>query len=271
MLGHSSTLAAKTPAKPGDNILTVKDLAVHSEDGRAQVKPISFCVRAGEIVAFAGVAGNGQHELFEALSGLRLGTGRIHLNGCDISRCTIRQRRLAGLAYIPEDRRHTGLAVAAGIAENLLPGRQRRLPFAVYGWLRCAAIKTFAAAIVHRYRIQPARIDTSPGTLSGGNQQKLMLARELEHNSALLLVEQPTRGVDIGAGEFIHQQLLAARDRGTALVLVSSELSEIRRLADRILVMVDGRIIAERNAAALDEYELGRLLAGAADGAAALA
>ncbi|MEU3914002.1 ABC transporter ATP-binding protein [Streptomyces sp. NPDC029721] len=241
------------PGTPGPEVLTVTG-----------VRGVDLTVRAGEIVGIAGVAGNGQSELVEALAGLRpVGTGRIELAGHDITHAPPARRRAAGLAHIPEDRTAVGTAPTASVADNLAMGHHRRRLATRRGLLRPAVLRAHARTLIDRFGIKTPSPATPAGALSGGNLQKLLVGRELAHEAPLLLVEQPTRGVDIGAVRHIHDQLIAHRDAGHAVLLVSAELSEIRALSDRVLVMYEGRISASYTREEADERTLGLALAGA--------
>jgi general nucleoside transport system ATP-binding protein len=246
---------------PGEVVLSAQGLTVAGH-GKPALDDVSIEVRAGEVVGIAGVAGNGQTELVAAIAGLRaLDAGTVTVLGEDISRLSVRERRAAGLAHIPEDRAETGSAPGAKLADNLATGFQRRL--SRRGWLRPGEIRDHASAIVERFGVRAAHQDVPMRTLSGGNQQKAILGRELTHDAPVLLVEQPTRGVDIGAVVQIHERLIAYRDAGHALLLVSAELSEIRALADRVLVMYEGRVVASFTKEEATYEALGLAMAGA--------
>ncbi len=266
----------KGTARPGRTVLEVERLDLVDETGVARLKQVSLEVRAGEILGIAGVAGNGQSELLEVLAGIRAATGgTVRLDGrsLDISRTTNADgRRDARIAHVPEDRHRRGLVMPFAEWENSCLGYQREARFAGPALtLDRTAIRDLARASIERFDIRPPSCDLKTSNFSGGNQQKIVIAREMERDPELLLVGQPTRGVDIGAIEFIHQQIVALRDRGKAILLVSVELDEIQALSDRIVVMFDGRISGERPAGETDERELGLLMAGidpAARGAA---
>lgn len=244
------------PGTPADVVLEVSGLAT------AGVREAELTVRAGEIVGIAGVAGNGQSELVEALAGLRPVTaGRVTLRGGDITHASATERRLQGLAYVPEDRHAVGTAPAASVADNLAMGHHRT-SLSHRGLLPPASVQAHARRLIERFGIKAPTPDTHASALSGGNLQKLLIGRELAHDAPLLLVEQPTRGVDIGAIQNIHDQLIAYRDAGHAVLLVSAELSEIRGLADRVLVMYEGRITARYDKTEADERTLGLAMAG---------
>ncbi len=264
----------KTPATPGPVVLEVEDLNLTDDKGVDRLKSVSFSVRAGEIVGIAGVAGNGQSELLEVLAGIRPATsGTVRLDGksLDLSRSTnADDRRDAGIAHVPEDRHRRGLVMAFAAWENACLGYQRegRFEGPVFTLDR-TAMRDHAREGIARFDIRPPSCDLKTANFSGGNQQKIVIAREMERDPEVLLVGQPTRGVDIGAIEFIHQQIVALRDRGKAILLVSVELDEIQALSDRIVVMFDGRISGERMAGETDERELGLLMAGIDPGAKA--
>jgi simple sugar transport system ATP-binding protein len=250
------------PGSPGEVVLSAHGLTIRG-DGKPVLDDVSLEVRAGEVLGVAGVAGNGQTELVAAIAGLRgLDAGTVAVRGVDIGRLSVRERRAAGLAHIPEDRAHTGSAPSAKVSDNLATGFQRGL--ARRGWLRRQDIREHAAKIIDRFGVRAANQDVPMRTLSGGNQQKAILGRELTHDAPVLLVEQPTRGVDIGAVVNIHRQLIEYRDAGHALLLVSAELSEIRALADRVLVMYEGRVIAELTKDEATYEALGLAMAGGA-------
>ncbi|WDR02234.1 ABC transporter ATP-binding protein [Devosia algicola] len=254
----------KKPASPGKVMLEVENLVVTDDFGIPRVKNISFQVRAGEIVGVAGVAGNGQSELLEAISGMRDQTlGSVKVNGESISAFGddgAARLRDAGLAHVPEDRLREGLVTTLLEWENSILGYHNS-----YGTglgLDVGKAKAEAAERIEKFDIRPANTALKTANFSGGNQQKIVLAREMERNPDVLIVGQPTRGVDIGAIEFIHKQIIAMRDAGKAILLVSVELDEIRSLSDRILVLFDGEIVGEADPATADEGTLGLLMAG---------
>jgi len=265
MTGRQVDLDRRAPAhEAGGAVLTVTDLTVTGQHGREAVKNVSLEVRAGEIVGVAGIAGNGQSELIEAVTGLRdVPEGSIHLHGNDISTSEVLTRRLAGMAYIPEDRHGVGTSHLATVSNNLLLGHQRRDGFQSKGWFDRKAVRHHARHLIETYGIRSGPINSPVSTLSGGNLQKVVVAREMSHGAPLLIAEQPTRGVDIAAIEFIHDRLITFRDDGGAVLLVSAELSEIRALSTRILVMFDGRIVAELDPAEVDEAAIGYYMTGA--------
>lgn len=255
----------KGEAKAGEVKLSVKNLVVRDQRGVTMVDDVSFDVRAGEIVGIAGVAGNGQSELLEAISGIRKAvSGSVTLDGKPIDLTgaadpgELRQR---GLAHVPEDRHHVGLVLAFEENENSILGYHNDKRYLKGPLLDVDAIMADAKDKIAKYDIRPANPRLKTANFSGGNQQKIVLAREIEQDPGVLIVGQPTRGVDVGAIEFIHKRLIAMRDQGKAVLLVSVELDEIRSLSDRILVMFAGRVVGERGPEA-SEGELGLLMAG---------
>lgn len=264
MVGRSVLLRVEKPKiTTGETLLQVENLQVQDERGKLAVRDISFQVRAGELVGIAGVAGNGQTELIEALVGLRAPrAGRILLRGVDVTRKSVAERRARGVAYIPEDRGRVGLALDAALDENLLMGYETDARYSQRGLLRFNAIRDFAQGLVSQYAIKTANVRERATNLSGGNLQKTVVAREMTHDAPVLIAEQPTRGVDIGSIEFIHQQLVEYQQRGHAILVVSAELSEIMSLADRILVMYEGRIVGETPASEATEHGLGMWMTG---------
>jgi simple sugar transport system ATP-binding protein len=268
MVGRNVQLrVSKAPAKPGEAMLRVADLTVRGDDGRAWVDGLSFDVRAGEILGIAGVQGNGQTELCEALMGLRpAAAGTVTLDGRDLARATPHARLRAGIAYVPEDRTEDGLVGSFSVAENLILDTYDRKPFANGINLNLPAIAENAAERITEFDVRTGSAATPAGTLSGGNQQKVILARELGREHKVLIASQPTRGLDVGSIEFVHRRIVQQRDHGVAVVIVSSELDEIYALADRIAVMYEGKITGFR-APDVPAAELGRLMAGGADAA----
>jgi general nucleoside transport system ATP-binding protein len=264
MVGREVLLRVeKADARPGSAELTVRNLSVAGREGKA-VDDVSFEVRKGEIVGIAGVEGNGQTELIEALAGLvehsKL-SGEIKLEDRDITREGARIRRELGIAHIPEDRHRRGLLLEFDLAENSILGVHYRKPIVAYaGFLDQQAIRTRANEIIEGFDVRPANPDLPARVLSGGNQQKLIIGREFKVDPKLLLVSQPTRGVDIGAIEFIHRKLVGLRDAGCAVLLVSAELEEVTSLADRLLIIHDGRIVGEVDPKVATIEEIGLLM-----------
>ncbi|TAN33295.1 ABC transporter ATP-binding protein [bacterium] len=264
MVGREVLLRVdKKPAAPGAVAFRVENLTASSDRGVPALRGVSFDLHHGEILGIAGVEGNGQSELVEVLAGTRHATGgRVLLEDRDVTTFDARTERDAGIAFIPEDRRGTGLVLSYSVADNLILGRQRSQAFS---WrelvLRLAAVRTWARRLVKEFDIRTPNIDTAARNLSGGNQQKIIVAREMASRPRVLLAAQPTRGVDIGAIEFIHRKLIAERDEGTAVLLVSAELDEIRSLSDRIAVIYEGRIVSIEPGDAPEE-RLGLLMTG---------
>ncbi len=267
MVGRKVLLRVdKTPAKPGAKVLDVDNLRVVDDKGVERVKGIHLEVRAGEILGIAGVAGNGQSELLEVLGGYANGSGTIRVNGEEIditgSASDAQTRRARGIAHVPEDRQREGLIMNFHAWENTAFGYHKDARYQRGLLMDNVAIRQDTEAKMKRFDVRPPNCNLHAKNFSGGNQQKIVLAREIERNPDLLLIGQPTRGVDIGAIEFIHQQIVALRDTGKAILLVSVELEEILSLSDRIAVMFDGQIMGERLPDQTDEKELGLLMAG---------
>jgi len=234
----------KTPATPGEPVLSVENLRVVDAQGVVAVDDVSFEVRAGEVLGVAGVQGNGQTELVRALVGLAdVAGGSIRLRGRDLVGTSPRERLDAGIGHIPEDRSHDGFVGSFSVAENLVLDLVHRPPFARRGTVSRAAVRANAERRVEEFDVRTQSVDTPVAALSGGNQQKVVLARELSRPLELLIAAQPTRGLDVGSIEFVHRRILAERDRGTAVLIVSTALEEITALADRIAVMYRGRIV----------------------------
>jgi simple sugar transport system ATP-binding protein len=275
MVGRKVLLeVAKTPARPGPLVLDVADLRVRDAAGVERLKGVSFQIRAGEILGIAGVAGNGQSELLAALGGLQPATGRVALKGRDLpligTGANGRTRREAGIAHVPEDRQLLGLIMDFAAWENVAFGYHHHDRYQQNILLMdLAALRQDTEHKMQRFDVRPPIPALAAKSFSGGNQQKIVVAREIESAPDLLLIGQPTRGVDIGAIEFIHKQILALRDAGKAILLVSVELDEIMSLSDRIAVMFDGRIMGLTDADATDERALGLLMAGVGTAAAA--
>ncbi|WP_081893709.1 ABC transporter ATP-binding protein [Actinoalloteichus caeruleus] len=253
------------PGTPGEPVLEVRELTVAGRGTKPAVDAATFTVRAGEIVGIAGVAGNGQAELVAAVVGLRRArSGVVRLRGEEITHAPVADRRRRGLAYLPEDRGEVGAAGQASLADNLAAGFHRGPLLGRFGFLSPTALTRHARRIIDRFRVRTPDTRTPIAALSGGNQQKAVLGRELAHQAPLLVAEQPTRGVDIGAVQAIHAELVAYRDAGHAVLLVSAELSEIRGLSDRVLVCYDGRVVAEWDRDEATEHRIGLAMAGEA-------
>ena len=274
MVGRKVLLQVdKAPATPGKPVLEIENLHVVDDKGVERVKGINLTVRAGEILGIAGVAANGQSELLEVLGGMRPGTGTIRLNGAPLALngpgSDGQDRRAQGIAHVPEDRQREGLIMEFHAWENVAFGYHHDPAYQRNALLMDnAALRRDTEAKIEKFDIRPADGWLTAKNFSGGNQQKIVVAREIERNPDLLLIGQPTRGVDIGAIEFIHNQIVALRDQGKAILLVSVELEEIFGLADRIAVMFDGHIMGERLPGQTDEKELGLLMAGVSGEAA---
>ena len=264
MVGREVLLRVdKAAAKPGAVVMKVENLTANSDRGVQALKGVSFELRGGEVLGIAGVEGNGQSELMEVLAGTRRATGgQVLLGNRNITSMDARSERDAGVAFIPEDRRGTGLVLAFSIAENSILGRERTPTFSWREFvLKLVAIREWARRLVKEFDIRTPSIDVAARNLSGGNQQKVIVAREMGSQPKVLLAAQPTRGVDIGAIEFIHRQIVKERDAGAAVLLVSAELDEVRSLSDRIAVMYEGRIVSIEPPDAPEE-RLGVLMTG---------
>lgn len=253
----------KKPLNLGKTALKVENLKVLNKKGLPAVKNISFEIREGEILGFAGVEGNGQTELVEVITGLRLtSSGKIFLYDQDITNDSPRSIREDKIAHIPEDRRQRGIISNYTVAENLILGSQYRAPFNQGLTLNFAAINKHANNLIKNFDIRPADKDNFLKSLSGGNQQKVIVARELYGEPMLLVAAQPTRGLDVGSIEFVHQQILNERDKGKAILLISADLEEILSLSDRIAVIYEGEIVAILDPKKTDEKEIGLLMTG---------
>jgi len=270
MVGRSVLLRInKSKAEKGDVVFKVENLTVKDDLDVTRVKNVSLEIHAGEILGLAGVTGNGQTELLEALSGIRpVVSGEISLNGQKISDnsglLNPRQLKEKGLAHVPEDRQRMGLVTDFKAYENLIFGYHDQEPYSKSSIMKENQILDYSKKVMEEYDVRPRSPNLMTSNFSGGNQQKLILSRELNENPKILLVGQPTRGVDIGAIEFIHQRLIDMRDKGAAILLVSVELEEVLSLSDRIVVMFDGNIVGERINKDVTDRELGLLMAGVA-------
>jgi len=255
----------KTEANPEEAVLEVSGLSIKARHGTA-VDGISFSVRAGEIVGIAGVEGNGQSELVECLAGLAAPSavsGTVLFEGTDITNLSARKRKEKGIAHIPENRHKRGLLLDFDLSENAMLGVHYRPPIATgAGLLDTGAISARTKEIIEDFDVRPPKPELTARSLSGGNQQKLIIGREFELDPKLLLVSQPTRGVDIGAIEFIHRKLIGMRDRGAAILLVSAELEEVTALADRLLVIKEGKIVGEVDPKTVSVEEIGLMMVG---------
>jgi len=253
----------KAPCQRKNPILEVENLSALNDKGLPALKNVSFTVFAGEILGIAGVEGNGQTELVEVLTGLRRATGgHIKVAGKEITNLSPKEIFESKVSHIPEDRLKRGLVVDYSTADNLILGRHYEPRFANSFSIHRVAIDTNADALIQKFDIRPAGRNQLVRALSGGNQQKVIIARELSRDAEVLIASQPTRGVDIGAIEFIHQQIIAERDTGKAVLLVSADLSEVMSLSDRIAVMYEGKIIDIVDAETSNERELGLMMTG---------
>ncbi len=256
----------KEDAKPGEVVLDVKNMSIKSKArGKDVVKNVSFNARKGEIVCIAGIDGNGQTELVYGLSGLeKLEAGEITLNGTDISKASIHQRNITGLSHIPEDRHKHGLVLDFTLEDNMVLQRFREAKFQKKGFIKRDAIRAYSDKLIEQYDVRSGQGSiTIARSMSGGNQQKAIIAREIDRETPFLIAVQPTRGLDVGAIEYIHNQLVAQRDKGTSILLVSLELDEVMSLSDRILVMYEGEIVGELDPKNTSYEELGLYMSGA--------
>ncbi|HEX6489416.1 MAG TPA: ABC transporter ATP-binding protein [Candidatus Dormibacteraeota bacterium] len=266
MVGRQVMLRVdKGPAHPGPAVLQVRDLVVHDQRRRPAVDGVTFEVRAGEIVGVAGVEGNGQNELIGALHGLQAArSGSVVLEGKDVTRLATRRLLRAGNRMIPPDRHRQGVILEFPISDNLVLDDYDEAPFAQGVLRRFPAIRSYSQRLIKAFDIRTQSAEQPVGSLSGGNQQKVVVARELATSPKVLIAAQPTRGLDVGSIEFIHSQLVKHRDEGLAVLLVSSELDEVLSLADRVLVMYRGKIVGELEGDGIDRDRIGLLMAGAA-------
>ncbi len=267
MVGRDVEFAVeKAPCEPGRTILEVNDLVVASKVHKNNaVKGVSFQVRAGEIVCVAGIEGNGQSELVYGLTGLeKVSSGSIKLNGKDITAAPIRDRSKDGMSHIPEDRHKHGLVLDYTLADNLVLQRYWQPQFQNHGFIKKGEVLTYAERLIEQYDVRSGQgAQTIARSMSGGNQQKAIIAREVDKDPDLLVAVQPTRGLDVGAIEYIHKQIVAERDKGKAVLLISLELDEVMNLSDRILVMYEGEIVGEFDPHKTTVEELGLYMAGA--------
>jgi simple sugar transport system ATP-binding protein len=272
MVGRDVKLVVdKTPAEPGEPVLGIHDLVVADDRGQRVVDGVSFDVRAGEIVALAGVQGNGQTELIEAITGLRQpAAGQVRLDGTDVTGHGPDDLFRAGLAHVPEDRQRDGLIGSFNVASNLVLNQIRDRPFSQRLRIDRRAVRRHAEELVDAFDVRTPSVQAAASTLSGGNQQKVIVAREFFHAERLLVLSQPTRGLDVGSIQYIHRQVVAKRDEGVAVLLNSSELDEVLALADRIAVIYRGRIVGVVDRADASRARIGLLMAGAVEAAEAV-
>lgn len=266
MVGRDIDLTVKkSQANPGEVVLDMAGVSVMDDYGRPILDSIDMQVRSGEIVGVAGIQGNGQTELVEVITGLiPLASGAIRLKGQDMAGSSPRAIHKDGVAHVPEDRNHMGMIGSFTLAENLVLDSYYEKPFSKGIRMQRQAIDEAARVLVKDYDVRPPHIENTGGALSGGNAQKMIVAREFSRDVPLVLCAQPTRGIDVGSIEYIHEQIVKKRDEGVAILVVSTELDEIFALADRIVVMFDGRIVAELNTADTSPTEVGLYMAGQA-------
>jgi len=271
MVGRAVQLVVdKRAAAPGDTVLALRNVSVVEPDGRTVVDDVSFEVRSGEIVGIAGVQGNGQTELVEAIAGLRrVAGGSMSLSGRDMTQDSPRERHAAGMAHIPEDRQRQGLVVDMSITENLVLTRYHDAEFSNGVRMNWSAAAEKAAAMVAAYDIRTSDPAQAASTLSGGNQQKVIVARELSRDITVAVAAQPTRGIDVGSIEYVHAQMVKERDAGVAMLVVSTELDEVMSLSDRVLVMYRGKIVADLDPKKVSHMDVGLYMAGSRPGGAA--
>ena len=264
MVGRAVSLRVdRPPAHPGEAVLVAEDLHLAGSEGQATLDGVSFDLRRGEILGICGVEGNGQEELIEVLSGLRRPQqGRVLLKGQDVTATGPNPRRRLGLSYIPEDRHGRGLVLPFSLTENVLLGNVEDAPFSLGGRIDYPGIRTLTERLMRAFDVRAPAPETPAAALSGGNQQKLIIARELHRQPDALLAVQPTRGLDVGAIEFVHKQLVAERDKGRGVLLISFDLDEVMDLSDRILVLCEGRIVGDFVSGTVTRTELGLLMGG---------
>jgi ABC-type uncharacterized transport system ATPase subunit len=264
MVGRPVDLVVdKDVATPGSAVLRVEDLVVVDEREHAAVNGISFEVRSGEIVGIAGVQGNGQTELVEALTGIRLvAAGRVWLGDEDVTGATPRGMHRRGVAHVPEDRQRRGLVMSYTVAENLVLDSYYDPPYSKGIVMDWDEVESDAEELVRQYDVRTPNIHVPTSNLSGGNQQKVIVAREFSRDVRLVIASQPTRGLDVGSIEYIHDRLVRQRDEGAAILIVSTELDEVMSLSDRILVMFRGQIVAELDPEQVSNAEVGMYMAG---------
>ncbi|WP_227354737.1 ABC transporter ATP-binding protein [Haladaptatus salinisoli] len=264
MVGREVILEAdKEPGNPGDVVLSVENLGITDEAGIERVSDVSFDVREGEVFGIAGVDGNGQNELVEAITGMRTpDAGSVVFDGEDVTRRSRQEHIERGMAYVPEDRQERGLVMEFDLVENALLGSQHSPPYAKRGGIDWEATRGHADALVEEYDVRPSNVDAEAHSLSGGNQQKFVVGREFNRDPSLVVASHPTRGVDIGSIEFIHDRLLKLRRGGKAVLLVSSKLDEVQQLSDRLGVVHDGELVDVVDPDTVSEEQLGLLMAG---------
>jgi simple sugar transport system ATP-binding protein len=263
MVGRDVQLTAdRGVSKPGEVVLRVEGLRASDDRGNPALRGVDLEVRAGEVLGIAGVVGNGQDQLVEAITGLRRAAqGRILLGDEDVTRFDTRAMNEAGCGYVPGDRHRYGLVLSFPVADNLVLTSYHRPPFSRGVLWDEAAVSEGGRALAEAFDVRTPSVEVEAGTLSGGNQQKVIVAREISRPLRLLVLDQPTRGLDVGSVETIHRLIIAKRDEGTAVLLVSAELDEILELSDRIAVMFRGEIVATLDGRTADRNEVGLLMA----------
>jgi simple sugar transport system ATP-binding protein len=267
MVGRKVHLHLDVPPRAPEGVALEVERVSARRNGVQVLKEVSFQVRAGEVVGIAGVEGNGQSELLDALlhpseKGV-IDAGSVRYFGKDATRCSTAQILCQGIGFVPEDRHEQGLLLDRSVEDNFMLGQQKQ--YSWYGWLRRRWIRAAVSRAIDAFDIRPRRVDEKIRGLTGGNQQKVIIAREFEKNPKILVIAQPTRGVDVGAIEFIHGRILKAREDGVAVLLVSSELDEVLQLSDRVLVLFSGRVVAEYTRGEADEKRIGNVMAGGTD------
>ena len=267
MVGRNVNFSVdKKPAKPGETVLKVEHMTVPSKaHSNNAVKDISFNVRRGEIVCIAGIDGNGQSEFVQGLTGLeKITGGKILFKGQDITKASIRERSKMGMSHIPEDRHKHGLVLDYSLEQNMVLQRYFEPDFQKGGFIKSKEVRRYADKLIEQYDVRSGQGPiTITRSMSGGNQQKAIIAREIDKDPDLLVAVQPTRGLDVGAIEYIHSQLVAQRDKGKAVLLVSLELDEVMDVSDRILVMYEGELVGQLDPKQITVEELGLYMAGA--------
>ena len=248
----------------GKQKIKTDNIYVADNRGLPAVNGVSFEIREGEILGIAAIEGNGQSELVEAITGLRhIESGHVYIEDKDVTEYTARQIRAAGVAHIPEDRVSTGVSGPSSILENLIIGKERRGQFSIRGiHLRQSSIRRYADDMFKKFDIRGAGVDTRVDSLSGGNMQKVVVAREFSYDTPILVIAQPTRGVDIGAMEFIHDKIVEKRNNGAAILLVSADLDEVFRLSDRIITLYEGKITGEFESGEISKMDIGYYMTG---------
>lgn len=254
----------KKNGEPGETIIEAKDLFVSDNRGLMAVNGISFSVRAGEILGVAAIEGNGQSELIEAITGMRkIERGELAIGARDAKNLTPGEIRTLGVSHVPEDRMSTGVSLKSTIAENLIIGKERDSRFSKFGvHLKKSSVEKYAEELFEKFRINAAGIDTEVGDLSGGNMQKVVVAHEFSFDSPVLIISQPTRGVDIGAMDFIHDSIIQRRNDGCAVLLVSADLDEVFRLSDRIITVYEGKVTGEFRAGEISKMDISYYMTG---------